>query len=459
MVDTFLIALRESFQGALLLALVLFFQPIKTNRTFSLCVACGVLAAFLTGFPLGYITSLNKNLPANETWTFWRYVVETLLFYSSIVVIMKRMTISQFAAAAGLFLLGLSLFFFEARSLGFLVRDLGVMQERVPAALAAALLGVGLGFSPLLVFNKKIQHLPLEKAFIFPSLLMTLGALQYGFGGVAELERENIMVPLQRGLLSFLGHGMQSLQSTLMLSEHPFLKVPFSGLAQYLSGDRMALGLTVVFIMAPPLLILIHLFARPDPQVSAIPGAAQRRRKVAVFRDELLYQTTPVLTVFIVLVVMLHAVNVSMNPLYEPAPIPVREAQRTQDLKIPLSDKSGDLSDKKLRKYVYYYGNKQIIFLALLKADGSVGVALDECEICRPAEWNTDAKGYAQKGEHLICKYCMTPVAASTLNNPGGCNPIPIPFKMEDNRIVISLNDLIPLYKKVQELEKKGTHL
>ena len=77
----------------------------------------------------------------------------------------------------------------------------------------------------------------------------------------------------------------------------------------------------------------------------------------------------------------------------------------------------------------------------------------------RPADWNTDAKGYAQKGEHLICKYCMTPIATSTVNNPGGCNPIPIPFSVQDGSIVIKLADLTGIYDKTQALEKKGTHL
>jgi uncharacterized membrane protein len=139
--------------------------------------------------------------------------------------------------------------------------------------------------------------------------------------------------------------------------------------------------------------------------------------------------------------------------------VPVREGESRDMLRISLSDKAGSFEDKKMRKYLYYYGNKQIIFIAMMKPDGTVGVALDECEICRPADWNTDAKGYAQKGDHLICKYCMTPIATATLNSPGGCNPIPIPFKMEDSVITIRSADLIAVFNKLQELEKKGTHL
>ena len=459
MLDPFLIAFREALQCALLLSLMLYYPAVRERSAYSLSLILGVLAAILLGFPLGYIPALSKDLLSLETWTFWRYLFESVIFYMSIIVLIRRPQPAPAAIMTGLFLLGLLLFFFESRALGFLIRDMGAMQENRAGVLGAGIAGTIAGFLPLILFRTALKKIPFDKAFSLPSILMVIGALQFWFGGVAELERENILVPLQRGLLPLLGEAMRSLQASLMITEHPFLDAPFSGLARYLAGDRTALALTVLFIMTPPLLILIHLFSRPDPVVSNISVSAQRRQKIAFFRDELLYQTTPVLTVFVVLVVMLHAVNVSMNPLYEPPPVPVRESENTTVIRIPLTDKGGDLGDKKLRKYVYYFGSKQIIFIAILKPDGTVGVALDECEICRPAEWNVDAKGYAQKGEHLICKYCMTPVATSTINNPGGCNPIPIPFKMDDNRIVISLNDLIPLYQKVQELEKKGTHL
>ncbi len=459
MADSFLIALREALQCGLLLALVLFFPAVAESRRSTRNLILGVAVAFLAGFPAGFFPVFNKHLLANETWTFWRYIAGSIIFYLGILFTVRKPKPSPSIIAAGLFFLGVLLFFFEARALGFLIHDLGAMQEKPLTALMSGLAGMLTGFIPLVLFRKYLRKLPLERAFSLPSLLMTIGALQFAFGGVSELERENIMIPLQRGLLSLLSQGMKSFQSVLLLSEHPFLQVTGAGLARYLSGDRMALALTVVFIIAPPVFILINLFARPDPFVRDIQTPAHRRRTVAFFRSEMLYQAIPVLTVFVVLVVLLHAVNISLNPLYDPAPVPVRDDANENVLRIPLADKLGDFTDKKLRKYVYYYGNKQVVFLAVLKPDGSIGVALDECEICRPADWNVDAKGYAQKGGHLICKYCMTPIPASTINNPGGCNPIPVHFRMEDNKILVPVKELILLYQKVQELEKKGTHL
>lgn len=457
--EPFLIALREAIQCSILLGLVLLFPPVGANKTYVRSLCTGFFVALITGFMAGYVPSIEKRLLSAESWSFWRLASESAVFYSCIIVMLVRRDPPALLVTAGILLLGFLLVFFEARAAGFIIHDLGAMTGRLPVAAASAAGGVILGLSPVLAAQRYARRQALLGLFTLPILLMVLGALQFIWGGVGELENENILVSLQRGIGNFLNEGMTYLQSVLLLQDHAFLKVYGSGLARYLAGDRPALTLTVVFLLAPPLFILIRLFGRPDPLVSATIVAAQKRREIAFFRQELVHQTIPVMTALTLLIVLLHAANVSMNPLYDPVPVPVREEAQQEALRIPLSGKTGDLNDKKLRKYVYYHGNKQILFLAIVKPDGSVGLALDECEICRPADWNKDAKGYAQRGEHLVCKYCMTPIAAATVNKPGGCNPIPLPFRVEDNAILIPRGELISIFEKVQTLEKKGTHL
>jgi len=460
MPDAFVIAFREAAQCSALLGLLLMFPPVRENRFYFRTLLLSVFFAAVAGFALGYTTHITKDLVALETWTFWRYVAEATIFYAGMVIfIAKPEPISPPPAAAGLFLLGLTIFFFEARAVGFLIQDMGAMKEQSARALVYGVAGLIAGFSPLALLGRYLRNIPFDKTFTLASLLTTIGALQFGMGGVGELEKENILAPLQRNLIDLVSSGIASFQSLLLISDHSFIGVPLADLARYIASDRTALALTLAFIMIPPLIMLAGIFSRPDPAVHTLPAGAQKRSTVAFFRKEIISQTAPVMTTFVVLVVLLHAVNISLNPLYEPPPLPVRETENTDSLRIPLSDKAGSFEDRKIRKFVYYYGTKQIIFIAMLKPDGSIGVALDECAICRPADWNTDAKGYAQKGEHLICKYCMTPIAAATLNSPGGCNPVPVPFKMEDSTITIKSEDLIGTFKKLQELEKKGTHL
>jgi len=459
MFEPFLIAFREAFQCAVILGFILIYPKIKDRKAYYISLFAGVFAAFISGSPLGYFPNISKLLWDNKTWTFWRYISEITIFYLSIVFVILKIKPSVFAVSSGLFILGFFLFLFEARAVGFLIRDIGAMKGTLNSITVVGLAGIIAGFAPLFFLKKSLTKIHLKGALTLSSLLLLTGALKFAFGGVSGIEDNDLLITLQRGLLIFLEGAVKHMQSVLLIPEHPFISVPFAGLARFLSGDRTAVSLMVIFIMFPPLFVLISLFARPDPIVNDTQVKAQKRLKIAFFRTELIYQTIPVLFSFLILVILIHSANISMNPLYEPVPAPVREGENPDLLMIPLSDKFGDFTDGKLRKYVYYYGNKQIIFLAILKADGSVGVALDECEICRPAEWNKDARGYAQKGDHLICKYCMTPIALPTINNPGGCNPIPIPFKIEDKNIAISLTDLINTHKFAEALDKKGTHL
>ena len=459
MYDPLQIAFREALQASILLAIVLFTAPARDDRSSRRSLLFGFFLAIVAGLSAGAVPFLTRALGPHETWTFWRHLCEAVLFYGSIVLLIRKLSPPRGLVNAGMFVLGFLLVFFEARTLGFIVHDMGMGSGRTAAAFGSAAGGLMLGALPLVLLRGAVRRLPLARAFLPASLLMTVGALQFWFGGLAELGGESIMVPLQNGLRLFVNEFMKSAQSALLLTDHPFLEVTFAGLARYLGSDRSALTITVLFLMIPPVLILITLFARPDPSVSGIAASSLRRRHLAAFRQDLTLQSAPVLGAFILLVVLLHAVNISLNPLYDPEPLPVRPAEGSGVLRIPIAGKTGDLNDKKLRKFVYYEGNKQVLFLAVMRPDGTVGLALDQCEICRPADWNKDARGYAQQGNNLFCKYCVTPIATSTVNTPGGCNPIPVPFAVRENTIIIAVRELVALFDKAEALERKGTHL
>jgi len=459
MSDPFLIALREALQASVLLSLVLFSPPARDDRGARWSAVLGVLAGLGLGLVAGAVPAAARALGSHEHWTFWRHATESVIFYGSLVLLIRRPAPSPLLMRPGMFLLGIALVLFESRTLAFIVSDMGTVTGRPAVAFGWCGLGLLAGMLPLVLLRGRLRKLPFSRTFTPASLLMTVGALRFWFGGLAELGGESIMIPLQKGLQLFVNESMKSIQGALLLTDHPFLDVTFSGLAQYLGSDRSALTATVLFLMVPPVVILISLFSRPDPVVDGAAASSRRRQDIAAFRQDLTLQSAPVLAAFVILVVLLHAVNISLNPLYDPEPVPVREAEGTAFIRIPISGKAGDLGDKKLRKFVYYEGSKQVLFIAIMKADQTVGVALDQCEICRPADWNKDARGYAQQGENLFCKYCVTPIATSTLGTPGGCNPIPVPFRVEENTIVIGRDVLVSTFDKAEALERKGTHL
>ena len=461
MMNVFLITLRESLQCSLLLLVVLYYlkaegATLRFNQAFA-----GTGLALAAGFSLGYFSPLFASaMPTNETWTFLRHTTEVTLFYTGLALACIRTSERGDPVAAGLFAIGFWAFFFEARALGFILLDTGQMQEATYMVLGAGAAGTAIGFIALVPARRlldKFKSVP--RSLSASTLLILLGAMKFASGGVGELEARKLFVAMQGGVAGFLEVMVAKLQYGLLISGHQFIEAPLQGLAAYLGGERTALALVVAFVAVPPIYALVRTFAQPEPSVDEIIVPARRRLSIALFRRDIIFRSIPPLLSLIIVIVLLHAVSVSLNPMTEPAPITVREVQEEGVLRIPVADAMGDLSDGKLRKYVYFWGSMRINIIAILKPDGSVGVALDECEICKPAEWNKSAQGYAQRGDNLVCKYCMTPIPTSSVNNPGGCNPIPLPFKAGAEEIVIELDDLIRVFKIMRDMQKEGTHL
>ncbi len=64
------------------------------------------------------------------------------------------------------------------------------------------------------------------------------------------------------------------------------------------------------------------------------------------------------------------------------------------------------------------------------------GVGLDACEVCGSA-------GYFQRGDTVVCKRCDVVMNTNTIGLAGGCNPIPLSFRVEGGNIVFAMDDLI----------------
>ena len=64
------------------------------------------------------------------------------------------------------------------------------------------------------------------------------------------------------------------------------------------------------------------------------------------------------------------------------------------------------------------------------------GVGLDACEVCGSA-------GYFQRGDTVVCKRCDVVMNTNTIGLAGGCNPIPLAFRVEGGSVIIAMEDLI----------------
>src|SRR5512143_392506 len=145
MSDPFLIALRETLQASVLLALVLFSPPARDEAPARLSLLAGFFLAVLLGLLAGAVPSLTRSLGPHEIWAFWRSLSEAVLFSGSIVLLIRRISPPRRLVHAAMFFLGFLLVFFESRTLGFIVHDMGVVASRTAASFGSAACGLALG--------------------------------------------------------------------------------------------------------------------------------------------------------------------------------------------------------------------------------------------------------------------------------------------------------------------------
>ncbi len=175
--------------------------------------------------------------------------------------------------------------------------------------------------------------------------------------------------------------------------------------------------------------------ARPGPAVDPTARApALRIARARLLRARRL-GAVPFAAALVLAVVAIGAARAGNEDLYDPLPEPVVDDGAGRVL-VPLGDPLKGPDDR-MRKWVYSAGGPAVTFFTLRRPDGTIAAALDVCEICRP-------KGYAQMGTgYVLCKYCKTPIPASTVGQPGGCNPIPIPGTSVDGGMLVVPRDAL----------------
>jgi hypothetical protein len=444
--DIFWIGLREGFQASVFVSAFLLCPELrKKSRLLVVVLFLGAVTGFFMG--LRYLFGFKEFLKA-EWWNLLRVSFDILVLYSGLVLLQSRRQWFVWPV----FLL---FFFFDMREFGFVLQDTVQMKSSY-GPMVQGLVGFSIGLLPLGGLGVIRAKEALEEVFTLSGTMVLVGGFRLIFSGLGQLHKEGLIVFLQKGMERFLYPLVRTLQKLLLIPEHRYIEMPFQDLGRFLYSERVAMALVVLVLVIPPVALLLNIYISPEPVVR-LPKKAMARLKVAAFRQQTLLGSLPGFVVFFFVVGILHAANFKTNPMYDPVPVPVFSTDG--QIVLPLEGKLGKLTDKKLHKFVYYYGKKEIVFLVILRPDGTFGVALDQCEICQPAEWNKAAEGYAQRGEHLVCKYCMTPIAPATVNNPGGCNPIPVPFETLEDAVVIKVSDIVRVFEAAEKLEKKGTHL
>jgi len=92
-----------------------------------------------------------------------------------------------------------------------------------------------------------------------------------------------------------------------------------------------------------------------------------------------------------------------------------------------------------------------ISYFILKSSDGVIRAAFDACDVCWPA-----GKGYEQSGDVMVCRNCGRQFASVRVNEvKGGCNPAPLERKIEGDKVVLLVKDIVS-GKKYFDFSKRG---
>jgi uncharacterized membrane protein len=389
---SFIVTFKEFIEYSVVLLLL---ARIYKDRTYSMVTAAivTVVAGFLiTLFNHPLTTSLEQFYTKSTVYSF------VLILYLSMV--------SGNRTSAPLICVISALLFPSAQLAAVMTRNAELQGWTV---YLYTLLGASAALFCFIVVRRSLERFDLARFFGKDGIMIFIAAFCFLFGGLDEFDSTSVITSLQKGLNDLVGH------------------------------PRFAMAITALLLFIPPIYVFIRLLFEPEPVIDTIEIKAEKRKMLAIYISKLIRKGIPVLIALFVLIVMLHAANLAMNPLFDPEPIPVIiEGDR---ISIPLSDSRGAIDDGRIRKYSFRDGGSVYRLLVLMRPDGNMVATLDACEICPPT-------GYVQRGEHVICKYCGTPIPIQSLGEPGGCNPIPLDTQRDGDALIISRNHVIEMHNK-----------
>ena len=96
------------------------------------------------------------------------------------------------------------------------------------------------------------------------------------------------------------------------------------------------------------------------------------------------------------------------------------------------------VEDGHLHRFAYTSDSgTQIRFIIIKKPNSSsYGVGLDACDVCGET-------GYYERDGQVVCNLCDVVMNISTIGFKGGCNPIVIPWSIENGQIVVPIEGLL----------------
>ncbi len=408
MLSALLIALREGVEASLVVGIVLVYLNRTGRARLSRYVWAGVGLAMALSLAVAVVL---------ERWQVSRDGFEGLLlllagiFVVSMIIWMSRVArrlktqieerVEGYAKQASLGAgLGLATFVFllvlrEGAELALILRAVQLSSEGISIWIGTAL-GLGVAVGVGLFFFKGTLRIPLPRFFSATSTILILVAFQLALTGVHELS-EAMWLPSSKREMALIG---------------PIVR-----------NDVFFF----VFILGAAALLVLREWLTTSHR--GAPGTAvndaERRRWEWERRKQRRWMFA---AAFTCLAVVLALTADFIYARAAAAPPPARALTTVgEQVRIPLAE----VSDSDLHFYTVQNKGITVRFLVIRKP-GGWGTALDACLICGPA-------GYRQEGSNVICRNCAAAIYIPSIGDTGGCNPIGVHSRVEDNVLVIEL--------------------
>lgn len=244
----------------------------------------------------------------------------------------------------------------------------------------------------------------------------------------SSIPRLDLFSPLVMKVMKFIHDVAHQCFESLLLPDHLFCRPDVWDFIGFFFGSGVGFLGGIVIWFVPLVLVCAAIRLERLPSVAHIRQGAQRRKLLAAHIRE---RRRRLVVPLIAIVMLAAAVYQSRFPgveYWDPKPVKVTAAP-SGSIIIPLTGEI-DLRDGKIHKFLFRERGREARFMVLRTPGGGYTVTLDACSICKP-------EGYGQADGAVICYYCKTLIPLETVGKPGGCNPVPLPFILEKDGVVL----------------------
>ena len=411
MLSSLVVALREGFEAALVVGIVLSYLGLAQRNDLrrpvwlglSLAVAASIASAFLLERWLtyqevveGWTMLLASVFIASMVYWMWRTARELRgRIENKVAAISRQRSASGLALLAFVFLM----VFREGIETVLIVRAVSLDSSGL-ARLAGTALGIMLAVMFAVLFFQGSLRMDLRKFFTVTSVILLVVAFQMAVSGLHELFEAQVL-PSSKQEMAIIGPLVRN---------------------------------DVFFVVAIVLLAAWTLaweLRRPSRAKGAGNPAERRLLISRERRERRWFVSISTLAVLIVLILTADFVYARSQQELSPA---ARVNPQGSEIRLPLVE----FADGNLHRYAVEAEHTVVRFLVIKKpaAAAGYGVALDACQICGDS-------GYYQRKGNVICRNCDAVVYTPSIGLTGGCNPVPLKSWTEGDELVVSLHEVV----------------